>query len=160
MRKLNRKGYLAVELILASTMAFAISFFLFDITMSLANKTNDAYVDTLVSTDKALVVKNIREKLNSYMCEVAGRRITSITCSSSTNCLVYFSSGGSKSITLSSNNTISYDGYVKKLNGNLHNVSLSGKLSGNYAYIKITSEDIFVSDDYDINIVLYNGCNN
>ena len=46
--KLNRKGYLTVEIILASTIAFAIAFFLIEITVKLVSKTDDIYRDTII----------------------------------------------------------------------------------------------------------------
>ena len=61
MLKLNRKGYLTIEIILASAIAFVIAFFLIDITMKLVDKTDNYYVDTVFMTDKALITKNIKE---------------------------------------------------------------------------------------------------
>ena len=49
--KLNRKGYLTVEIILASTLAFAIAFFLIEITVKLVSKTDDIYRDIIITND-------------------------------------------------------------------------------------------------------------
>ena len=45
--KLNRKGYLTVEIILAYTIAFAIAFFLIEITVKLVSKTDDIYLSLI-----------------------------------------------------------------------------------------------------------------
>ena len=58
MKKLNRKGYLTIEIILASVMAVVIAFFLIDLTMKLADTTDNAYADTVLVTDKALLPKS------------------------------------------------------------------------------------------------------
>lgn len=61
--KLNRKGYLTVEVILASVIAVTIAFFLMEITIKLVNVTDDAYVNTELLTDKTLIIKNIKGQL-------------------------------------------------------------------------------------------------
>ena len=61
--KLNRKGYLTVEIILASTIAFAIAFFLIEITVKLVSKTDDIYRDTIITTDSSIVTRNIKKEI-------------------------------------------------------------------------------------------------
>ena len=51
--KLNRRGYLTVEIIIASAMAVTIAIFLMEITINLVNVSDDAYVSTELLTDKA-----------------------------------------------------------------------------------------------------------
>ena len=63
MKKLNRRGYMTIEIILASVITFVIAFFLIDLTIKLVNTTDDAYADTVLTTDKALVIKNIKKYL-------------------------------------------------------------------------------------------------
>ena len=65
MKKLNRRGYLTIEIVLAATLAFTIAFFLIDLTIKFANKTDDIQLDTLYITDNALIIENIKmlEKL-------------------------------------------------------------------------------------------------
>ena len=59
--KLNRKGYLTVEIILASTIAFAIAFFLIEITVKLVSKTDDVYHETVIAYDDAIIINNIKK---------------------------------------------------------------------------------------------------
>ena len=63
MVKLNKKGYLAVEVILASVVAVSIAVFLIDLTVKMVNKTNDNYTNTLFLTDKALITNNLRKEI-------------------------------------------------------------------------------------------------
>ena len=45
--KINNKGYLLVEIVIAAVIAFAIAYFLFDLTVNLGNKEEDYYINTL-----------------------------------------------------------------------------------------------------------------
>ena len=65
--KLNRKGYMTIEIILAAVVTFVIAFFLIDLTMDLSSTTDDAYSDTVLVTDKALIIKNIKQILLKMM---------------------------------------------------------------------------------------------
>ena len=70
--KLNRKGYLTVEIILASTIVFAIAFFLIEITVKLVSKTDDVYHETVIAYDDAIIINNIKEKIKDYIIETDG----------------------------------------------------------------------------------------
>ena len=70
--KLNRKGYLTIEIILGATIAFAIAFFLMEITIKMVNVTEDNYKDIVVITDNALVISSIKKLLDN-------KEITNIT---------------------------------------------------------------------------------
>ena len=49
MKKLNNKGYMLVEIILASVIAFGVAYFILDLVIKLKNKNDDLFVDTPVS---------------------------------------------------------------------------------------------------------------
>lgn len=70
--KLNRKGYLTVEIILASAVAFAIAFFLMEITVKLVSKTDDVYHETVITYDDAIIINNIKDKIIDYIIETDG----------------------------------------------------------------------------------------
>ena len=70
--KLNRKGYLTVEIILASVIAFAIAFFLMEITVKLVSKNDDVYHETVITYDDAIIINNIKEKIKDYIIETDG----------------------------------------------------------------------------------------
>ena len=61
MKKLNRKGYMLVEIILASAIAFGVAYFMLDLTMKMKNKNDDMVVSTLVSTDQVIVTKKLMD---------------------------------------------------------------------------------------------------
>ena len=61
--KLNNRGYVLVEIILASVIAFGIAYYMLDLTIKLKNKNDDILAKTLVKTDKAI----IQNKLVKYI---------------------------------------------------------------------------------------------
>ena len=60
--RLNKKGYMLVEIILASALAFGLAFFIIDLVIRLKNKNDDLLVETLITTDKTIITN----KLMSY----------------------------------------------------------------------------------------------
>lgn len=82
-KDLNNKGYLLVEIILASVLAMVIAYFMTDLTIKLKNKNDDLLVKTLVSTDQAIIYNTIMKDLyndpNSFSCDnisVSGNKFT------------------------------------------------------------------------------------
>lgn len=57
----NNKGYMLVEVILASVMAVSVSIFLATITLKLKNKNDDLLVKSLVGTDQGIIYNTIME---------------------------------------------------------------------------------------------------
>ena len=49
--KLNRKGYMLVEIILASAIAFGVGYFILQMVINLKNKNDDLLVETLSAID-------------------------------------------------------------------------------------------------------------
>lgn len=58
----NNKGYMLVEIILASVIAFALVFFIMDLIMKLKVKNDDLMVETLINTDRAIITNRLIEK--------------------------------------------------------------------------------------------------
>ncbi|MBQ2873439.1 MAG: hypothetical protein IJE89_05520 [Bacilli bacterium] len=65
MKHLNNKGYLLVEIVLASVLAMVIAYFLTDLTIKLKNKNDDLLVKTLVSTDQSIIYNTIMNGIHS-----------------------------------------------------------------------------------------------
>ena len=167
MKKLNRRGYLTIEIVLAATLAFTIAFFLIDLTIKFANKTDDIQLDTLYITDNALLIENIREVIN--IDKDAGE-ITSIECKNEENkCTFTFDEGKQSTLKIDNDNKeVLYTGlkegnnYTKKVSDNLtlEKISVGGKTEGflqvnqPYQIITIKARDIFVDKNYDINILI------
>ena len=73
MKKLNNKGYMLVEIILASVIAFGVAYFILDLVIKLKNKNDDLFVDTLARTDQAIItntiMRDIYNKNTQISCE-------------------------------------------------------------------------------------------
>lgn len=164
MKKLNRRGYLTIEIVLAATLAFTIAFFLIDLTIKFANKTDDIQLDTLYITDNALLIENIREVIN--IDKDAGE-ITSIECDNEENkCTFTFDEGKQSTLKIDNDNKevlytslIKKDNtYTKKVSDNLTlekmSVGGNGEVNQPYQIITIKARDIFVDKNYDINILI------
>jgi len=73
MKKLNNKGYMLIEIILAFVIAMGITYFMFELIIKIKNKNDDLLVKTLVSTDQAIIyntiVKDLYENgVDSFSC--------------------------------------------------------------------------------------------
>ena len=62
-KHLNNKGYMLVEIILASALAMVVVYFITELTIKLKNKNDDLLVKTLVYTDQAIIYNEIIEDL-------------------------------------------------------------------------------------------------
>ena len=155
--KLNRKGYMTIEIILAAVVTFVIAFFLIDITMKLSSNTDDAYSDTVLITDKTLITKNIKENLENDICNYGN--ISSVSCD---NNVCNITMSDNTIINLSVNgNLVEYTGsdtYSKDIDKSLSDISLISSNSNGYYNFKISGTNIFVDENYDMNIFVYNEC--
>ena len=61
--RLNNKGYMLVEIILASVLAMMMAYFLTNLTIKLKNKNDDLLVRTLVSTDQAIMYNTLMKEI-------------------------------------------------------------------------------------------------
>ena len=167
--KLNRKGYLTVEIILASTIAFAIAFFLIEITVKLVSKTDDVYHETVIAYDDAIIINNIKEKIKDYIietdglalvecknneCNIWGERVGGATEErylyyDSESKEIRFSEGaeeGKDRVTL----------YSKKVDDSISEVEISSNINGNVkpsdriVFFNIKLKNIFTDNVYEI----------
>lgn len=81
--KLNNKGYMLVEIVLASFIAMMVAYLMFNLTIKLKNKNDDLLVLTLVKTDAALMENEIMRGINlhgkSFNCSyinISGNKFT------------------------------------------------------------------------------------
>ena len=61
MKKMNNKGYMLVEIILAFVISFAILYFMMDLVIKLKNKNDDLLVETIVKTDSSIITNKLME---------------------------------------------------------------------------------------------------
>lgn len=60
-KKLNNKGYMLIEIILAFAIAFALLYFIMDLVIKLKNKNDDLLVKTLIYSDQAIITNELME---------------------------------------------------------------------------------------------------
>lgn len=65
MKRINNKGYMLVEIILAFSIAFVLIYFVMNLIIKLKNKNDDLLVETLIRTDQTIITN----KLMSYAIE-------------------------------------------------------------------------------------------
>ena len=62
-KHLNNRGYMLVEIILASVISMVVAYFITNLTIKLKNKNDDLLVKTLVYTDQAIMYNAIMKDL-------------------------------------------------------------------------------------------------
>ena len=70
---MNRKGYMLVEIVLASAIAFGVAFFIVSLTIKLKNKNDDVLVSSQVSVDQAIITNKFMtyaiDEQENFNCE-------------------------------------------------------------------------------------------
>ena len=158
--KLNNKGYMLVEIIVASVIALVMAYFLIDITINLVNKNNDYYVESTLLTDKSLVTKEIME-------DISDSRIilTSVNKKSDTSVDLTFKHYNNdtdfyeftKTITVDNDTKIiTYGEYSKKLSKdlNIKSITIKNDESTKQLYITIPAYTNYSNTDYGINLII------
>ena len=144
--KLNNKGYLIIEVILAGALTFAMAYFLINLTLKIRNKSDDVNVETVMLNDKTVVT-------NEIMSDVVGNKVKNIV-KIDNGIKINFEDGTSKDLTIV-NNTINYGTYTKKFNKNAIVGNVYIKRNGNYFLIEIPVSTKYSDKDYGINILAF-----
>ena len=63
MRKLDNKGYMLVEIIIASVIAIGIGYYLINLTFNFSDKNDDLYESVYMISDKTVITKSIMNDL-------------------------------------------------------------------------------------------------
>lgn len=167
--KLNRKGYLTVEIILASAVAFAIAFFLMEITVKLVSKTDDVYHETVITYDDAIMINNIKDKIIDYIIETDGLAL--VECKNN-ECNIWgervggateerylYYDGESKEIRFSEGAEEGKDRvtlYAKKVDDSISEVEISSNINRNVkpsdriVFFNIKLKNIFTDNAYEM----------
>lgn len=168
MRKLNKKGYLTIEIILGSVIAFAIAFFLIEITAKMISNNDDTFRDTIITTDNALIISGVKEVVENNK-----DGINNISCNDNNICTItYFNDDNIGTLKIEDNTvkyekvnpndtTIGYDRYEKELDSSLSDIKLTSNITGEVTdesniYFKITGKNIFLDKEYNIIIPIDN----
>ena len=163
--RLNKRGYMLVEIVLASVLAMGIAYYLLNLTYQFKNTDQDLYQSIIYLSDKNLITRNIMD-------DIDGGTISGLTYSSS---YVQFSLTKDSitetrrlSVTTSPVSVIKYGKYTasgyntqdvsyyeKKLDNSVVvgtiNVTISSKNSAN---IRIPVSSIYEDENYDIKLFL------
>lgn len=173
--KLNKKGYMLVEIVISSVLAMSIALYLLNLTYQFKNKNEDIYQSISYSSDKIAITKNIMNDLDNQI-------ITNIKNNGTSEVILMSNSGTSeekrkikitspstdisqnKQITITygkidNNNNfdttdVSY--YQKKLQKSLlfKGIEIDKLSNPNIATIKIKLESMYTKDDYSINLFI------
>lgn len=170
MKKLNRRGYLTIEIILGSVIAFAIAFFLIEITVKMVSNNDDTFRDTIITTDNALIISGVKEVVENNT-----DGINNINCNDNNICYITYKDGNTgtleiadstvdgstvKIVKYEKNNVITYQ---KELDSSLSDIKLTSNITGDgevtdesNIYFKITGKNIFLDKEYNIIIPIDN----
>ena len=141
--KLNNKGYLIVEVILAGVLTFTMAYFLINLTLKIRNRYDDGNAETVMLNDKTVIT-------NEIMSDVIDNKIISVD--DITNGIkISFEDGSSKDLTIVGN-TINYGSYTKKLSDNAIVGDINIKRNGNYFLLEIPITTKYSDKDFGINI--------
>ena len=144
--KLDNKGYLIVEVILAGVLTFTMAYFLINLTLKIRNRYDDVNVETVLLNDKTVVT-------NEIMSDVVGNKVKNIV-KIDDGITINFEDGSSKDLTIV-NNTITYGTYTKKFSENAIVGNVSIRRNGNYFLIEIPVSTKYSDKDYGINILAF-----
>lgn len=169
MKKLNRRGYLTIEIILGSVIAFAIAFFLIEITVKMVSNNDDTFRDTIITTDNALIISGVKEVVENNK-----DGINNISCDDNNICYITYKDGNTgtleiadstvdgstvKIVKYEKNNVITYQ---KELDSSLSDIKLTSNIENGEVtnksniYFKITGKNIFLDKEYNIIIPIDN----
>ena len=77
--KLNQKGYMLVEIIIASVLAMSIAYYLLNLTYKFKNTNEDLYQSYNYMSDKILITKNIMNDLEKGTISIDGYDTSSLS---------------------------------------------------------------------------------
>lgn len=158
MKKLNNKGYLLVEIIVASVLAIGIAYFLINLTIKFSSKDKDIYKSIVWTNDKNILTNLIMEDVkNNSLCYIENEE---------NNIFFYFKGENDdcdKFKILEINPTerkITYGEYTKKIDKSLtigeinvdeHKFEESNR---NYAVIEISMTTKYNDENYGLNLFI------
>lgn len=152
--KLNRKGYLIVEIIVASVLAMGIAFFLVRLTISFSRKDEDIYKSITFTNDKNIITNKIMDDVNNYT-------LTKVEYGSDKNTVtfIYWDNYNLKEISKelvidTVNKTIAYGDYKKNMGNALEIINMEVATNDKYTSIVIPIKNIYNDEDYSIKLFI------
>lgn len=77
--KLNRRGYMLVEIIIASVLAFGVAYYLLNLTYKFKNANTDLHESYIYTKDKLVITKNIMSDLENGIVSDVSRNDSEVT---------------------------------------------------------------------------------
>jgi len=144
----DNKGYMLIEIIVASTIAFVMAYFLIEITVKLISKNNDYYLETVLLTDKNILTKEIMDDINS-------KKLIGVTVTQEhKNATLKYDDGTEKILNIDKDNKkISYGDYEKKLSDELNIGDITLSTNENILTISVPAYTNYSKEDYGIKII-------
>ncbi len=152
MEKINNKGYMLVEIIVASTIAMVIAYFLINVTIKIKDSNTDAYIDTILLTDKMIMTSQIMNDVINY-------DILKVETTTNSVSITYNIDSRETTKTLSydkNTKTLSYGDYKKKFNDklNVNNINIEKNTTNGYLKIKIPAYTLYSDFDYGLDLFI------
>lgn len=146
--KLNKKGYLVVELVVSFVIAMTMAFMLLELATKIMTKNEDEYKDIKLETDKALMTNGIMDGLKD-------QNITSVSCSGKT--LNIETKEGTKVLEIVGKE-LSYDGnvYKKTIDSSVQisDFECTSSSDGSLVVAKISMKTRYSDNDYGLVLFL------
>lgn len=147
MRKLNNKGYMLVEIIVASVIAFGVAYYLLNLTYNFKDKLEDVYNEEEMIAAKANITKNIMSDIES------AQSISS--CTLELGIAKFTIDGKDAEISVdSSTSTLTYSLGGNTYQKELTNGSEFGEIECYNGYVKIPITNIYSDKVYYVNLFL------
>jgi len=152
LKKLNNKGYLLVEIIVAAVLAMGVAYFLINLTIRFSKTEEDIYKSITLTNDKNILTNMIMEDIEKY-------GISGIAKPTNNEVVFTFSVEDVESKTLridiGENNVtkITYgDDYSKQIDSSLIVGDVSVEENSLYVKLVIPMTSIYSDEDYGIKI--------
>lgn len=151
MRKLNNKGYLLVEIIVAIVIAMGIAYYLMNLTIRFSEKDEDIYKSITWTNDKNILTNLIMEDVELYKLNVAkkGKDDYSISFEFDDEDIE------NKELVINRDSrTISYGDYVKKIDSSLQIGEVKLVNGSNYTIVTVPLKSIYSDEDYGLKLFI------
>ncbi len=154
--KLNRKGYLIVEIIVASVLAMGIAFFLVRLTISFSRTDEDIYKSITFTNNKNIITNKIMNDINDYTLYDISKEVNaekSIYVVKFT--YLFYGSTSEETLTIDKKNkTITYGNYSKEIENALEIGDVEVTIDDKYTSIIIPITNIYNDEDYSIKLFI------
>lgn len=149
--KLNRKGYLIVEIIVASVLAMGIAFFLVRLTISFSRTDEDIYKSITFTNNKNIITNKIMDDINDYTLtkvEKTADNTVDFTYWDEYNLKKF------KNTLKIENQNITYGDYAKNMGNALKIRNMEVATNDKYTSIVIPITNIYNDEDYSIKLFI------